>query len=117
LEDQFSHVRVRGELGKVTVHSSGHVYLDIKDEKSTLSSVIWRGQAARLRFKPEMGLEVIATGKITTFAGQSRYQLIIEALEPAGEGALLAQLEARKRRLAAQGLFDEARKQLLPFLP
>ena len=117
LEDNFSHVRVRGELGKVTVHSSGHVYLDIKDDKSTLSSVIWRGQAARLRFKPEMGLEVIATGKITTFAGQSRYQLIIENLEPAGEGALLAQLEERKRRLAAQGLFDEARKQLLPFLP
>ena len=117
LEDAYGQVRVRGELGKVTVHASGHVYLDIKDEKSTLSSVIWRGQAARLRFKPEMGLEVIATGKITTFAGQSRYQLIIEALEPAGEGALLAQLEARKRRLAAQGLFDDARKQLLPFLP
>lgn len=117
LEDSFAQVRVRGELGKVTVHSSGHVYLDLKDDKSILSSVIWRGQAARLRFRPEMGLEVIATGKITTFAGQSRYQLIIENLEPAGEGALLAQLEERKRRLAAQGLFDEARKQLLPFLP
>jgi exodeoxyribonuclease VII large subunit len=117
LEEGFSQVRVRGELGKVTVHTSGHVYLDIKDDKSTLSSVIWRGQAARLRFRPEMGLEVIATGKITTFAGQSRYQLIIEQLEPAGEGALLAQLEERKRRLAALGLFDDARKQLLPFLP
>ena len=117
VEDHFSHVRVRGELGKVTVHSSGHVYLDIKDDKSSLSAVIWRGQAARLRFQPEMGLEVIASGKITTFAGQSKYQMIIEQLEPAGEGALLAQLEARKRRLAAQGLFDEARKQLLPFLP
>ena len=117
LEDNFSQVRVRGELGKVTVHTSGHVYLDIKDDKSTLSAVIWRGQAARLRFRPEMGLEVIATGKITTFAGQSRYQLVIENLEPAGEGALLAQLEERKRRLAAQGLFDDARKQLLPFLP
>ena len=117
LEDSFAQVRVRGELGKVTVHSSGHVYLDLKDDKAILSSVIWRGQAARLRFRPEMGLEVIATGKITTFAGQSRYQLVIEQLEPAGEGALLAQLEERKRRLAAEGLFDEARKQLLPFLP
>lgn len=117
LEDSFAQVRVRGELGKVTVHSSGHVYLDLKDDKAILSSVIWRGQAARLRFRPEMGLEVIATGKITTFAGQSRYQLVIEQLEPAGEGALLAQLEERKRRLAAEGLFDEARKQLLPLLP
>ena len=117
LEDAYGQVRVRGELGKVTVHASGHVYLDIKDEKSSLSSVIWRGNVSRLRFRPEMGLEVIATGKITTFAGQSRYQLVIDTMEPAGEGALLAQLEERKRRLAAEGLFDEDRKQLLPFLP
>jgi exodeoxyribonuclease VII large subunit len=117
LEDAYGQVRVRGELGKVTVHASGHVYLDIKDDKATLSSVIWRGNVNRLRFKPEMGLEVIATGKITTFAGQSRYQLVIESMEPAGEGALLAQLEERKRRLAAEGLFDEAHKKPLPYLP
>jgi exodeoxyribonuclease VII large subunit len=117
LEDRFGHVRVRGELGSVKVHSSGHVYLDIKDDRSNLSCVIWKGNFARMRVRPEMGMEVIATGKITTYAGSSKYQLIIENLEPAGVGALLAQLEMRKQKLAAEGLFDEARKQLLPFLP
>ena len=117
LEDAYGHVRVRAELGKVTVHGSGHVYLDLKDDKSCLAGVIWRGAAGKMRFRPEMGMEVIATGKITTFPGQSKYQLIIDTLEPAGVGALLAQIEERKKRLAAEGLFDEARKQLLPYLP
>jgi exodeoxyribonuclease VII large subunit len=117
LEDAYGHVRVRAELGAVKVHSSGHVYLDLKDAKASLAGVMWRGNAARLRFRPEMGMEVIATGKITTFPGQSKYQLIIDTLEPAGIGALLAQLEERKKRLQAEGLFDPARKQLLPYLP
>jgi exodeoxyribonuclease VII large subunit len=117
LEDAYGHVRVRGELGGVKVHSSGHVYLDLKDERASLAGVIWKGTAGRLRFRPETGMEVIATGRITTFAGQSKYQLVIETLEPAGVGALLAQLEERRKRLAAEGLFDAARKQLLPFLP
>ncbi|MFZ4532119.1 MAG: exodeoxyribonuclease VII large subunit [Alsobacter sp.] len=117
LEDAYGQVRVRGELGGVKRHSSGHVYLDLKDEKSSLAAVIWRGVAAKLRFQPETGMEVIASGKITTFAGQSKYQLIIESLEPAGIGALLAQIEERKRRLDAEGLFAPDRKQLLPYLP
>ena len=117
LEDRFGHVRVRGELGAVKVHSSGHVYLDIKDDKSSLAGVIWKGTFGRMRIRPEMGMEVVATGKITTYAGQSKYQLVIETLEPAGVGALLAQLEMRRKKLAAEGLFDEERKQLLPFLP
>jgi exodeoxyribonuclease VII large subunit len=117
LEDAYGHVRVRGELGAVKTHSSGHVYLDLKDEKACLAGVLWRGNAQRLRFKPEMGMEVIATGRITTFAGQSKYQLVIETLEPAGIGALLAQLEERKRRLQAEGLFAAERKKALPFLP
>ena len=117
LEDRFGHVRVRGELGAVKVHSSGHVYLDIKDDKATIAGVIWRDKFARMRIRPEMGMEVIATGKITTYGPQSKYQLTIETLEPAGAGALLAQLEIRRAKLAAEGLFDEARKQLLPFLP
>ena len=117
LEDRFGHVRVRGELGAVKVHSSGHVYLDIKDDKACIAGVIWRDKFARMRIRPEMGMEVIATGKITTYGPQSKYQLTIETLEPAGAGALLAQLEMRRAKLAAEGLFDEARKQLLPFLP
>ena len=84
LEDAYGHVRVRAELGAVKVHSSGHVYLDLKDDKACLAGVIWRMSAARMRFKPEMGMEVIATGKITTYPGQSKYQLIVETLEPAG---------------------------------
>ncbi|MHB2167021.1 exodeoxyribonuclease VII large subunit [Alsobacter sp. R-9] len=117
LEDAYGHVRVRGELGGVKVHTSGHIYLDLKDERACLAGVIWKGTASRLRVKPETGMEVIATGKITTFAGQSKYQLVIDTLEPAGVGALLAQLEERRRRLAAEGLFDAARKQPLPYLP
>jgi exodeoxyribonuclease VII large subunit len=117
IEDAYGHVRVRGELGRISNPASGHVYLDLKDDKAVLSGVIWRGVAARLKIRPEQGLEVIATGKLTTYPGQSRYQIVIESLEPAGIGALMALLEERRKKLAAEGLFDEARKQLLPYLP
>ena len=117
LEETFGHVRVRGEVGRVSTPGSGHVYLDLKDDKAVISGVIWKGTAARLRFFPEQGMEVVVSGRITTFAGQSKYQIVIETLEPAGEGALMALLEERKKKLAAEGLFDEGRKQPLPFLP
>ena len=117
IEDQFGYVRVRGELGRVSRPASGHVYLDLKDEKSVLSGVIWRGAASKLAVKPEQGLEVIATGKLTTFPGQSKYQMVIDRMEPAGEGALMALLEERKKKLAAEGLFAQERKKPLPFLP
>jgi exodeoxyribonuclease VII large subunit len=117
LEDGFSYVRVRGELGKVSYHSNGHVYFDLKDDAACIAGVIWRTTASRLKVKLETGLEVIATGRITTYPGRSQYQLIVDAIEPAGIGALLALVEERKRKLAAEGLFDPARKQLLPFLP
>lgn len=117
VEDTFGYVRVRGELGRVSTPASGHVYLDLKDEKAVLSGVIWKGVAGRLKIRPEQGLEVIATGKLTTYPGQSKYQMVIDSLEPAGVGALMALLEERRKKLAAEGLFDEARKQLLPFLP
>jgi len=117
VEDAYPYVRVRGELGRISRPASGHVYLDLKDDKAVLSGVIWKGIASRLPIEPEQGLEVIATGRITTYPGQSRYQIVIEAMEPAGLGALMALLEQRKKQLAAEGLFDEARKQLLPYLP
>ena len=117
LEDAYGYVRVRGELGKVSYHSNGHVYFDLKDDNASIAGVAWRNVAARLKLKLETGLEIVATGRITTYAGRSQYQLIVEAIEPAGLGALMALVEERKRKLAAEGLFDEARKQLLPFLP
>ncbi len=117
LEGEFSHIRIRGELGRVTMPRSGHIYLDLKDDRSVLAAVIWKGVAARLTVQPEEGMEVIATGRITTFGGQSKYQLIIEDIEPAGAGALMAMLDKRRRLLAAEGLFDEGRKQALPYLP
>ncbi|NVK33915.1 MAG: exodeoxyribonuclease VII large subunit [Rhodobacteraceae bacterium] len=117
MEDSFGYVRVRGELGRISRPGSGHIYLDLKDDRSVLSGVIWRGVASKLKIQPEQGLEVIATGKITTFPGQSKYQMVIDALEPAGAGALMALLEERKKKLAAEGLFGEDRKQLLPTLP
>src|SRR5919109_2769302 len=117
IEDAFGHVRVRGELGNVKYHSSGHVYLDLKDDKACLSGVIWRMTAQRIRMKLEAGLEVVVTGRITTYPGQSKYQIVIDTLEPAGIGALMALLEERKKKLAAEGLFDAARKKPLPFLP
>ncbi|MCJ8323564.1 MAG: exodeoxyribonuclease VII large subunit [Rhizobiales bacterium] len=118
VEDNFSYVRIRGEVsGYRGPHSSGHAYFSLKDEKARIDAVVWRGVFGKLRFKPEEGMEVIATGKLSTFPGSSRYQIIIEQLEPAGVGALMALLEARKKKLAAEGLFDADRKQALPYLP
>jgi len=117
VEDAYGHVRVRGELGRVTRAKSGHLYLDLKDERASLDGVMWKGMAGVLNFRPEEGLEVIAEGRLSTFPGRSKYQMIIERLEPAGEGALMALLEARKKQLASEGLFAEERKRALPFLP
>ena len=117
LEDTFGYVRVRAELGRVSRPASGHVYLDLKDEKAVLNGIIWKGVASRLKVQPEQGLEVIVTGKITTYPGQSRYQIIIESMEPAGVGALMALFEERKKKLAAEGLFDQNRKKAIPYLP
>lgn len=117
VEDAFGHVRVRGELGRVVVAKSGHVYFDIKDERAVVNSIAWKGTASRFRFKPEEGLEVIIEGRMSTYPGRSQYQLIVESMEPAGAGALMALLEERKKKLAAEGLFDPARKRPLPFLP
>jgi len=117
IEGTFSRVRVRGEIGRLSRPRSGHVYLDLKDDRSVLASVIWKGVAGRLTHPPEEGMEVVATGRLTTFPGQSKYQLVIEDLVPAGAGALMAMLERRRAALAEEGLFDEARKKPLPFLP
>jgi exodeoxyribonuclease VII large subunit len=118
VEDAYGHVRVRGEIsGFRGPHSSGHCYFALKDENAKIEAVIWKFAHTRMRFKPQEGLEVIATGKLTTYPGSSKYQIVIEALEPAGIGALMALMEERKKKLAAEGLFDEARKQLLPWLP
>jgi exodeoxyribonuclease VII large subunit len=118
LEETFGHVRVRGELsGYRGAHSSGHCYFSIKDEGAKLDAVIWRGNFSKLRARMQEGLEVIATGKITSYPGKSNYQIVIENIEPAGVGALMALLEERKRKLAAEGLFDESRKKVLPYLP
>jgi len=118
VEDAYGHVRVRGEIsGFRGPHSSGHCYFALKDEGAKIEAVIWKTAHARMRFKPQEGLEVIATGRLTTYPGSSKYQIVIEAIEPAGVGALMALMEERKRKLGAEGLFDEARKQLLPWLP
>ncbi len=118
VEDNFGYVRVRGEVsGYRGPHSSGHVYFALKDEAARIDAVIWKMAFARMRIKPEEGLEVVVTGRLTTYPGRSNYQIVIETLEPAGVGALLKQLEERKKKLAAEGLFDEARKQLIPFMP
>ena len=117
LEKSFSSVRVKGEIGRVTRAQSGHVYLDLKDEKAVLSCVIWRGERARIDFQPETGQEVLCTGRITTYGGQSRYQLVIESMAFAGAGALMLEMEKRRKKLFAEGLFDEARKKPLPYFP
>ncbi len=117
VEGAFDHVRVRGELGRVVFAKSGHVYVDLKDERACIASVAWKTTAANMRIKPEEGMEVIVEGRLTTYAQRSQYQLIIERLEPAGVGALMALLEDRKKKLAAEGLFDEDRKRPLPYLP
>lgn len=117
VETNFVHVRIRGEIFGGKRADSGHWYLSLKDENAVLSAVIWKGTASRLTFKPEDGLEVIATGKITTFAGKSSYQLVIEQMEIAGTGALLKLLEERKKKFAEEGLFDPAHKKPIPYLP
>ena len=118
VEDAYGYVRVRGEVsGFRGAHSSGHAYFALKDEGARIEAVIWKSVFGRMRIKPEEGLEVIATGRLTTYPGRSTYQIVIESLEPSGIGALMALLEERKRKLSAEGLFDDARKQLLPFLP
>lgn len=118
VEDAYGRVRVRGEIsGYRGPHSSGHAYFALKDDKARLEAVVWRAAMQKLRFRPEEGMEVVATGRLTTYPGSSKYQIVIDELEPAGAGALMAMLEERRRRLAAEGLFDAARKQLLPFLP
>lgn len=117
IEEEFGRVRVRGEVSRPKRAASGHLYLTLKDDKAVLDAVAWRGVAGRLSIQPEEGMEVICTGRLSTFPGNSRYQLIIEQVELAGEGALLKLLEERRKRLAAEGLFDEDRKRPLPYLP
>ena len=117
IEDAYGFVRLRGELSKVTFHGNGHVYLDLKDEKACISGVIWKTQVRGLAIRPQTGLEVIVTGRVTTYPGRSQYQIIIETMAPAGVGALLAQLERLKAKLAAEGLFETGRKRPLPAMP
>ena len=118
LEEGFGYVRLRGEIsGYRGPHASGHCYFALKDQRARIEAVIWRGVFSRLKFKPDEGLEVIATGKVSSYPGSSKYQIVIDALEPAGVGAMMAQLEALKKKLAAEGLFDETRKKKVPFLP
>src|SRR5271168_1153781 len=117
IEDGFGQVRVRGEISGFKRHGSGHCYFALKDAEAVLDGVCWRGTALRLGLKPEDGMEVVCAGRLTTYPGRSKYQLVIESVELAGVGALLKLLEARKKKLEAEGLFAEARKQKLPYLP
>lgn len=117
VEDTFGRVRVRGELSNVSIPKSGHIYTALKDDKSKIDAICWKGNASKLSVRPEEGLEVICTGKMTTYPSRSNYQLIIETMELAGEGALLKMLEERKKKLAGEGLFAPERKKTLPFLP
>jgi len=117
IEGEFAHVRIKGEVGRVSRPRSGHIYLDLKDDRAVINGIIWKGVASRLATQPEEGLEVVATGRLTTFPGQSKYQIVIEDIKPAGVGALMAMLEKRKAQLQAEGLFDPSRKQTIPYLP
>ncbi len=117
VEENYGFVRVRGEISGFKRAPSGHLYLALKDEGAVIDGVMWKGGAAALTFRPEDGLEVVATGKLTTYPGRSKYQIIIERMEPAGVGALLAQIEVRRLKLAAEGLFDAARKLAIPYIP
>ncbi|NBO20179.1 MAG: exodeoxyribonuclease VII large subunit, partial [Proteobacteria bacterium] len=117
VEEDFGHVRVRGEISQPKLHTSGHLYLTLKDEGANLAAVCWRGQVGKLKIKPQEGMEVVVEGRMTTFPGQSKYQIVIEQMALAGVGALLKMLEDRKKKLAAEGLFDAARKKPLPFMP
>ena len=118
VEDEFGHVRVRGEIsGFRGQHSSGHAYFTLKDENACIDAVVWKTSYAKLSFKPQEGLEVIATGRLTTFPRSSKYQIVIDNIEPAGAGALMALLEERRKKLLAEGLFARERKRPLPYLP
>lgn len=117
VEDQFGYVRVRAELSGVKHAASGHLYFALKDDKSVLDGVCWRGNAQKLAFRPEDGLEVVCTGKLTTYAARSKYQMVVDNMEPAGAGALMALLDERRKKLAAEGLFDDANKKAIPYLP
>ncbi|MES2450630.1 MAG: exodeoxyribonuclease VII large subunit [Pseudomonadota bacterium] len=117
VEGEFGHVRLRGEISGYKRVASGHAYLSLKDDSAVIDGVIWKGQVALIPFQPQDGIEVIATGKVTTYPGRSKYQIVIERMELAGEGALMALLEKLKAGLAAEGLFDNARKKVLPYLP
>jgi exodeoxyribonuclease VII large subunit len=117
LESRFDHVRVRGEITEFMAAWSGHIYLCLKDESAKVKAVMWKGTTSRLTFRPEDGLEVVVTGKLTSYGPRSEYQLVIESMEPAGAGALMALLEERRRKLTAEGLFDPARKRPIPYLP
>ncbi|PIL22187.1 hypothetical protein P775_00645, partial [Puniceibacterium antarcticum] len=117
IEGEFGFVRVRGEVGRVSRPRSGHVYLDLKDDRSVISGVMWKGAVSKLQTQPEEGMEVVATGRLTTFPGQSKYQIVIDDIRPAGMGALMAMLEKRKAALQAEGLIEASRKRALPYLP
>ena len=117
VEGEFGHVRLRGEISGFKRAASGHVYLALKDADAVIVAVMWRGQADRVPFRPQDGIEVVATGKLTTYPGRSKYQIVIERMELAGEGALMALLEKLKAQLAGEGLFDPARKKQLPYAP
>ena len=117
VEDRFSHVRVRGELSRVTIAKSGHLYTDLKDDQSILNMILWKTTVSKLSFRPEEGVEVIATGRLTTYPGRSNYQLIAEDLQIAGQGAIMKMIEDRRKRLAEEGLFATERKKAIPFLP
>jgi exodeoxyribonuclease VII large subunit len=118
VEDAYGLVRLRGEIsGYRGPHASGHCYFTLKDDKACIDAVVWRSTFGRLKFKPEEGLEVVAKGKVTTYPDRSKYQIVIDSIEPAGVGALMALLEQRKKQFAAEGLFDDAHKRALPFLP
>jgi exodeoxyribonuclease VII large subunit len=117
IEDNFEYVRVRGEIGRVSKPNSGHIYFDLKDNDSVISGIIWKGNALKLEIKPEEGLEVICIGKVTTYKGQSKYQIIVDKIEPAGVGALMALLEKRKKNLQGEGLFSDSCKTNIPYLP
>ena len=117
IEDNFDYVRLKAEIGRVSKPNSGHIYFDLKDDTSVISGIVWKGNVSRLEIIPEEGLEVICIGKVTTYSGQSKYQIIIENMEPAGAGALMALLEKRKEKLSKEGLFDKDLKKEIPFLP
>ncbi len=117
VEDRFGYVRIKGEISGYKRAASGHVYLTLKDDKSVLDGVMWKGNAGRLPFQPEDGIEVVVSGKLTTYAGRSKYQVVIDKMELAGEGALMALFEKLKAKLSAEGLFDSDRKRKIPFLP